>query len=145
VGVVVAFDLAAFRARYPEFDYVSDALVDQYFAEATGYHANDGSGPVKTAALQSLYLNMMTAHIAALNAPKGASGDPANPLVGRIASAGEGSVNVSAEYDGGSITTAWFLQTRYGAAYLQATQQYRTFRYRVPNPPPLDFWPPPGL
>lgn len=143
MGAVAQFDVAKWRTRYPEFAYVTDDQAKEYFAEATIYHANDGSGPVRSATTQLVLLNMLVAHIAALYASKTAGkDDPANPLVGRIGNATEGSVSVQADYaDSTPGSMAWFVQTRYGASYWQATSQFRTFRYRPRMIRPVDFWP----
>lgn len=136
----VAFDYAGFVARYPEFAAVSSDAAALYFAEATLFWRNDGTSPNSTAASQTTFLNMLTAHIAWMNAPRDANGnptsapgsEPAPPLVGRISDASEGSVSVSTEYaDSTPGTMAWFVQTKYGAAFWQATAQYRMARYRT--------------
>lgn len=141
MGVSVTFNYADWVARYPEFSSVSGSLAAIYFAEATLYHANDGTGPVKDAGVQALLLNMVTAHIAKRYAPK-KNGEEASDLVGRITDAAEGSVSVSADY-GTTIgqQQAFWLQTKYGADYWAATAVYRTMRYvpgrrRVFNAPP---------
>lgn len=141
MGVIVSFNYDAWIARYPEFSAVTSASAEQYFAEATIYHANNGAGPVATATLQSALLNMLTAHIAWLSSPRDENGRPdssgsqlASPLVGRISNASEGSVSVQTEFgDSTPGTVAWFNQTQYGASYWQATRQFRTMRYR-PGP-----------
>src|SRR5262249_32656248 len=85
--------------------------------------------------IQAVLMNMVTAHIAALNSQSQGDSDPgapkdANSPVGRIASATEGSVSVSTEYAPmANGSEAWFLQTRYGAAFWAATAVYRTARY----------------
>lgn len=128
MGVVVQFNYAAWSARYPEFSSVSQPTADGYFAEASVYHRNDGGGPVNDANVQLTLLNMLTAHIAARYAT--ISGQPATSLVGRINNASEGSVSVQAEYATTVPgTMAWFLQTKYGADYWNATTAYRTARY----------------
>jgi hypothetical protein len=76
---------------------------------------------------RALLLNMLTAHLAALYA--GVNGQSPSPLVGRINTATEGSVSVGAAMDGVPGTAAWFLQTKYGASFWQATARYRTMRY----------------
>ncbi len=132
MGVVVTFNYAAWIARYPEFTSVGQPLAQLYFDEATIYCRNDGGGPVSTAAIQSTLLNMLTAHIAKISQPV----DGVNPsgLVGRIAHAQEGSVNVQTEYTGPQPgTRAWYDQTIYGAAYWTATAQYRNMRYSAGN------------
>lgn len=124
---IVAFDLASFRARYPEFSSVPDPLMSAYFAEATIYLNNTDSSPVTNLPVRSLLLNMLTAHVAALNS--GIDNTQASPLVGRISQATEGSVSVSAEMGPPSGTSAWFMQTKYGASFWQASLPYRSFRY----------------
>lgn len=129
----VTFDYAAWVARYPEFANVSEPQALGYFDEAGLYCANDACNPA-LAVLPTL-LNMLTAHIAWLNAPRDASGNPAasgqpaSPLVGRISNASEGSVSVQTENQYDSGTPQWYQQTRYGAAYWAATAQFRTARY----------------
>lgn len=129
----VTFDYAVWVARYPEFAAVSELQALGYFQEAGLYCANEACNPAFTV-LPTL-LNMLTAHIAWLNAPRDAAGNPASAgqpassLVGRINSASEGSVSVQTEnqYDPG--TPQWYQQTKYGSAYWAATAQFRTARY----------------
>ena len=129
MGVVVAFDFDAWKARYPEVAGVGGPAAAAYFAEATLYHANDGSGPVSDAGQQQLLLGMVTAHVAEMYRVE--DGELKNPLVGRISDASQGSVSVTAEYAATMVASAAFwAQTRYGASYWQATAQYRTMRYR---------------
>lgn len=130
MGVIVTFGYPGWVARYPEFGGVDPALVQLYFNEATMYCRNDGGGPVSTAAIQTTLLNMLTAHICQLNAAL--NGQDSTQIVGRITSAGQGSVSVSTEMDlPGSA--AWFKQTKYGVAYWQATSAYKTMRYITPG------------
>lgn len=124
----VPFDLAAFRVRYPEFASVSDPLLAAYFEEAQIYLNNTGTSPVTRETLRSLLLNMLVAHLAALNS--GVNGQGAPSTVGRMSSATEGSVSVT--FDVGASASqaeAWFAQTKYGWGYWQATRAYRTARY----------------
>lgn len=131
MGVIVQFDYASWVARYPEFAAVPSTVAQLYFDEATLHHRNDGGGPVEEVATQSALLNMMTAHIAWLSRVD-ASGNPVNPLVGRISSAAEGSVNVSTDTIGGNIEVSkqWLLQSQYGLSYYHATAAYRQMRYK---------------
>lgn len=138
MGATVTFDPAAWRERFPEFADVSDALAEDFFAEATDIWANDGSGPVNDAARQLRILNMLTAHIAKVSG--GASGGGGNSgLVGRVSSATEGSVTVQVEAAQATQSTQWFMQSQYGASYLQMIAPYINFRSvmpttRAPNP-----------
>jgi hypothetical protein len=128
MGVIVQFSYAQWIARYPEFSQVQPATAQAYFGEAGLYLRNDGTGPVRDAATQLLLMNMLTAHIAALNAPS-ADGEPAPPLVGRISNAAEGSVSVQTQNDYPPGTAQWFQQTKYGSAYWAATVAYRSAHY----------------
>jgi hypothetical protein len=143
MGAIATFDPAAFRARYGEFANCTDPQLQGCFDDATLYLANDGSGPVETSQKQLSLLNMLTAHIAWLTLPRDPSGQPAATgvppnasTVGRIESAGEGSVNVGLDMGdatAGSPSQAWYMQTQYGASYWAATAPYRTARYAA-NP-----------
>lgn len=124
---IVVFDPAAFKARYPEFVNVSDTLLQAYFDEATIYLANTEDSRVQDVAQRGVLLNMLVAHIAQLNA--GSTTQPASPLVGRVNTATEGSVSVGADMGVVPFTAAWFLQTKYGASFWQATARYRTMQY----------------
>jgi len=119
---VATFNSVSFLARYPEFNSLNVDLLAQYFVEAGMYCRNDGGGPVTDAGVLTMLLYMLTAHIAALNS--GVSGQPAPQTVGRITSASEGSVSLSVEMKT-SNSAAWYMQTKYGAAYWQASLPYR--------------------
>lgn len=141
----VTFNYTTWIARYPEFTLVEEPLATEYFTEATLYWRNDGTSLCSTIDLQSMFLNMITAHIAWLNALRDASGNPsttgtqiAPSLVGRISAASEGSVSVSTENSYPSGTDQWWQQSKYGSAFWAATAQYRTARY-LPGPGALGF------
>jgi len=139
MGVIVAFDYNAWVAEFPEFAAISSGQATGFFNRATNIFANDGSGPVCTTTQQSALLNLLTAHIAWLNAFRDANGMPSstgtNPppsVVGRINSATEGSVSVQSDMgdaNAGSPSQAWYMQTRYGAEFWAGTAQFRTMRY----------------
>ncbi|HCA3674588.1 TPA: DUF4054 domain-containing protein [Salmonella enterica subsp. houtenae serovar 43:z4,z23:-] len=125
--VVVIFDPAAFKLRYPEFSSVDDALLQQYFTQATIYLDNTDFSRVSDLAVRAMLLNMLVAHIAFLYS--GANGQSPSGLVGRIDSASEGSVSVHADMPGVTANSAWYMQTKYGADYWNATAPFRTFQY----------------
>lgn len=122
---VVVFDETAFKARYPEFSALTGAALSAYFTEATIYLNNTEASPVTDEAQRAILLNMLVAHIAFLDSSSSAN----SGLVGRIASATEGSVSVTTDVGPMTGSQAWFMQSRYGAAYWQATASYRTMRY----------------
>ncbi len=128
MGVIVTFDPVGWAARYTEFAYLPQATILAYAAEAQMYLRNDGGGPVNNATVQLTLLNMVTAHVAALNAPL-PNGQPGPTLVGRISSASEGSVSVSAQNDYPPGTPQFFQQTKYGSAFWAASAPYRRMKY----------------
>jgi len=138
VGAIATFNFATWSTRFPELATVGPALATIYFNEASGFHDNTGNGPVQDPSQQTTLLNLLTAHICWLNAPRDASGNvapamgnPAPALVGRVSNAGEGSVNVAVANEYPQGTPQWFQQTRYGSAYWAMIAGYRTMRYRA--------------
>ena len=133
MGAIATFNYDAWVARYSEFITIPEPLVGLYFGEAGLYLNNAGCGPVQDTPTQTVLLYMITAHIAKLNSPKTASAsDGSADLVGRVSSASEGSVSVSVEMDLPPGSAQWFAQTKYGAAYWQASARFRTMRYIPP-------------
>ncbi|CAE6857228.1 hypothetical protein R75461_07780 [Paraburkholderia nemoris] len=129
---VVTFDYPVWAIRYPELmASVPEPLAQAYFNEAQLYCDNTPLSPVHVLTIREQFLGMLTAHIAALNAPL--TGQPSSPLVGRISNATEGSVSVQTQYDVPAGSAQWFAQTKYGAAFWAATAAYRAMRY-VPSP-----------
>jgi hypothetical protein len=123
------FDYDIWVKRYPEFSNVDSDLAYLYWQEAGLYLNNDGGSPVATVERQDLLLGMLTAHIAQLN-KHNEDGSTVSDLVGRISSGNEGSVSVDADMDYPPGSPQWYIQTKYGAAFWQATAVYRTFRYK---------------
>lgn len=145
MGVVATFNDALFQGRYGEFQHIDPALIASIWAsEATLYHSNDGSGPVDDVGQQLVLLNMVTAHILALNFGTynrhTQTYEPASPVVGRVADAGEGSVHVAVQNEYPEGSAQWWQQTKYGSAYWTATSTYRRFRYIADPQPPVDPW-----
>lgn len=138
VGGVVAFSYPDWSAMYPELAAsVIQPQAQGYFYQAQLYCDNTPTSLIADTSKggeREILLNMMTAHIAALNAPL--NGQPSSPLVGRINSATQGSVSVGTQMDVPAGSAAWFNQTKYGAAFWAATAKYRTMRY-VPGPQPF--------
>lgn len=143
---VVTFDYALWAARFPSLAAnVDGPLADAYFAEAQLFCDNTACSLVRNLTIRAVLLNLLVAHLAMLNMPIGATsgcstgGTAAgpspgpSPLVGRIASATEGSVSVSTQFDVPPGSAQWFAQTPYGAEFWAATAAYRTMRY-LPGP-----------
>ena len=129
----VPFDYSLWQTCYPEFASVSSGLASFAWAQAELYLNNTAGSVVwdsSRAGRRNLLLNMLTAHIVKLMPGPGGEAAP----VGRISNASEGSVSVAFDMPA-SPNAAWFMQTQYGAAFWQATAQYRTMRYN-PGPQP---------
>ena len=125
---IVAFDFTAWATRYPELaGSVSPQLAALYFMEAELYCDNTIGSVITDESRRSMLLGMMTAHIAALNAP--INGQPSQTLVGRVTSASEGGVSASIENAYPPGTVQWYQQTKYGSAFYAATAVYRQARY----------------
>ncbi len=133
---VVTWDPAPFRALYPQFAAVGDPVLAALFAQATIYLDNTECSIVRDCGVRAALFNMLVAHLVQLGGYANSGDQPVGPtgVVGRISSATEGSVTVSAEWPGADAASAWYLQTAYGANYWQATAVFRTMHYR-PGPP----------
>lgn len=136
MAVAVVFTYSDWVARFPEFATVPEATAQQYFNEAGVLWNNMGYSPATHITTQTILMNMLTAHIAALYWKVPSQGGPGaqdpNSPVGRISSASEGSVSVSTDLGltpSSSAFTAWLQQTKYGLEFLALTTQYRAMRY----------------
>lgn len=133
---VVVFEPAAFKILYPTFAAVSDATLLMYFTLATMILGNTCRSVVMDANQRETLLNLLVAHITALQ-PAGTSAGGAGSgggLVGRITEATEGTVRITAAYASDvSASMAWFTQTQYGAMFWQLTVSYRTMHYIPPS------------
>lgn len=140
-GGVVAFDYEHnWAVRYPELAVsVSENLATLYFQEACLYCDNTPFSPVCDLQQRALFLGMITAHIAALNAA--INGQAPSPLVGRISDATEGSISVKVELNTRPGSEQWYAQTRYGYAFWTASARFRRMQYfTIPqfDPDPFD-------
>lgn len=140
---VVIFDYAHWMMVYPEFAAVTQPRAQAFFDMACVLCDNTPCSPVPAQKPRSGYLDMLTAHIAALSGGLNPCGvvtaGSGQGVVGRITSASEGSVSISvADIGAGEGPgAAWYYQTQYGALYWIATAQYRTWQYFVgPQPFP---------
>lgn len=123
---IVVFDPITFKARYPAFNSVDDAVLELYFSEATLYLNNTNASIVVDLSVRTLLLYMLTAHIAFL-AERDAG------IVGRVNSGTEGSVAVSVDNISPAGSPAWFAQSQYGASFWQAMLRFRSFIYIAPS------------
>jgi hypothetical protein len=139
---IVRFMYADWVGQFPEFaGRVTPAMASAYFDAAAFVSPmveNTGRSPIQDPARLGSVLYWLTAHLAQLFGPITPGGAPSG-LVGRISNAGEGSVSVGT--DMGTVTTssAWWLQTPYGAMAWQMLSPYRLGRYVPACPTPLGF------
>lgn len=126
----VVFSDAEFIAQYPEFTGIPSGVAQNQFNVATLFLNNTCGSFIQDANQRMALLYMLTAHLTFLNAGSndGAGNvTPAPGIVGRIDSATEGSVSVSASYSSEvSQSQAFYIQTKYGAQYWEATAWTRT-------------------
>ena len=135
---VLAFDYTIFSTRFPELvpplGPVTEPMGILYWAEAGMYWPNNGTAPAGvTDDQQRLLLDLLTAHIAGLNAAL--SGALPYNVVGRIGSASEGSVSIGVQLSlaPGGVLQEWYTQTKYGFQFWAMTAGFRLARYR-PGP-----------
>lgn len=131
---IVQFDPAEFVAAWPEFAGLSNVQMQNAFNLATLYLANTCQGRVFNAQLRQTLLYLLTAHIAFLNSGTNDGAGTVTPppgVVGRINAASEGTVSVNAEMVA-TASSAFYLQTKYGAQYWDATARFRTAVYVSP-------------
>lgn len=126
----VVFDTDEFRDLYPAI-VASDAQLRMYFRQAESLLDNTKCSIVKDLEDRRNLLYMLVAHIAHLNH----QAETGNSVVGRVASASEGTVSVSLDYGTMGNNERWYLQTPYGAMYWQMTKRYRSALYRLGKAP----------
>ncbi len=134
---VVVFSFAEWIVDFPEFAGVTMAQGQAAFNSATRIMSNSCRSLIRDAVKRQGLIYLLTAHVCFLRfGSNDGAGNvvPAPGVVGRVAQGHEGSVSVSAEYASNvPQAMAYFIQTKWGAEYWQATAKYRTMRY-VPPP-----------
>jgi hypothetical protein len=132
MGVAVTITYASWVQIFPQFSVtVPKAIFDGFlWPTAQQFCRNDGCGQVNNTVTQTTLLQLMLAHLAQLffGSSGTAGSQPQSPLVGRITDASEGSVSVSTEMQG-TVNSAWFYQTSFGAAFWQLALPFRLGRY----------------
>jgi hypothetical protein len=131
---VAVFNYAVWELRFPSLaPAVPEPLAQSYFGEASLLLDNTDCSPVADVNARLVLLNLLVAHIAAIN---GASASGSAGLVGRISEATEGSVTIRADYTAAPGSAQWYAQTPWGAEYWALTANYRTMHY-VPGEQPF--------
>lgn len=125
---IVNLDITIFRAMYPEFSNVTDALLPFLFDQSTDYLDNTDFSLVDDAVKRERLLYLLMAHLAYVKYGD-AQNNGGSGMVGRISSASEGSVSVSADMNQGEFRYSWYTQSPYGMSFWQATKVYRMANY----------------
>lgn len=136
---VAVFDYSQFTALFPELTNggVTEPVASSLFAVAGLLLDNTDCSPVQDVSARLIYLNYIVAHLASIAGyplAAGATTPAPSGVIGRISSATEGSVSVSADYGQVSGNQAYWLQSQYGALYWQLTAPFRTMNYRAVPP-----------
>ncbi|GBQ90906.1 DUF4054 domain-containing protein [Gluconobacter albidus] len=138
---VVTFDYSTWSALYPVLaSSTNQTQASDYFDQAGDILSNTPRSPVQNLGRRARLLNLLTAHIAQLNLPADAAGNGAG-VVGRVAAASEGSTSVSLDMGPTSQSSAWFMQTQYGATFWQMTAYLRQMRFVPGRSPRARIWP----
>ena len=129
MGAIAQFNWTNWSAMFPRLAGNGQPFVQIWWnvAGTPAYHANDGTGPVPDLPTQQLCVDLAAAHLVAINGS--VDGASPNDIVGRISSAGTGSVNVSTQNDYSPGSAQWWQQTKWGSQYWEATAAYRTFLF----------------
>lgn len=129
----ITFSYPTWAARFPVLaQSVQQPLAQELWTEAASLFLDPGPcSPVQYPTKRGVLLNLIVAHMAQLYLQQ-AEG---NTLVGRVASASEGSVSVSTDALGLPGAAAYWAQTPYGLQVWQATAFMRQARYvAAPRP-----------
>lgn len=139
MSAVAVFVYADWIARYPELANTGQNLAPLYFAEAGLYLNNTGwGGRVCDSAAQTQLMYMLTAHIAFMNNGDITDQAASGAVAGHMDQANQGSVAITTSIASNvPLAAAWFVQTRYGFAFWQATASFRTARFRASYRTPL--------
>lgn len=128
MATLASFNYQGWVDIYPEFtDTVTPDQANLLFTYAQVFLDNTGAGVVQDLTTLTVFFNLIVAHLGQIQ--YGSSKRPATGQVGRIGSAGEGSVSVSFDFENGAGTQKFWSQTEYGAMYWAMTARYRCFKY----------------
>jgi len=131
----VQFSSAEFVALYAEFTGIPSGTQQLAFNDATLLLDNSCGSMIQDANRRMALLYTLTAHCLFLeNGSNDGAGNvvpaPGANVVGRLASAAEGTVSAGLEFNAdGGPSQAYFIQTKYGAKFWQQTAPYRTMQY----------------
>lgn len=117
---MTTLDPHVFRRMFPQFDSLSDAVIELLFKQARLH--------IPAGCINDDYLDIVVYETAAHLAQLNQSG-----TVGRVASAAQGSVSASLDYNDKTSGASWWVQTPYGANVWNVISGCYGFEY-VPAP-----------
>lgn len=129
---VAELSVAEWRARYPQYDNLTDEQIEDLLLDATDYLENTPCSIVSNLDKRKRLIYLLTAHLAFLFYPD-VNGDGGTGFVGRIGNATEGSVSISSGISGVPFKAEFFMQSKYGYDFWERTKIYRMGLY-VPGP-----------
>lgn len=116
---ILDFDLAAFRAAYPQFDTIEDSLLEGFWDIACAVsQMNTGTSRVTDLTTRQTLLFLLVCHLCTLY--------QRGNVVGPLTSASEGSVSSGFAAPPYTAQNWWYLQTPCGAMFWEAMRFYRT-------------------
>ena len=114
----IAFDIDVFRAQFPgQFPDppYTDSLIEATWNVATCYVSDNDTSCFLSTDCRRVALNLMTAHLLALNIAANSAGNPTLPQGGFVDSSSIGKISVSVQtFDTKSEFVWWLNQTAYG-------------------------------
>lgn len=113
-----------FYLSFPEFSNVTDEQLESLFKLSTLYIENNQLSVVTDLKKRELLLYLIVAHLCYLKYGNN-KGDGGTGMVGRLSSATEGSVSISATVGQLSSDAEWYAQSQYGWQFWEATKVYR--------------------
>ncbi|HAT3815142.1 DUF4054 domain-containing protein [Salmonella enterica subsp. enterica serovar Goldcoast] len=125
---IVVLDIPKFRAMFPEYSNVPDVQLPFLFDQSTDYLNNSEYSLVEDAIKRERLLYLLMAHLAYMRFGD-VNGNGGTGMVGRLASASEGSVSVSSDAGPIEFRYMWYTQSQHGMDFWQATKVYRMANY----------------
>lgn len=128
---IFVFDPVLFKQIYPQFNALSDELLEFFFEKAESTLLDNSENACVPLKERKYLFYLLVAHMADLH-NRVAEGN--GGLVGNITSASEGSVSIGVQtLQSTSALGQWLNQTPYGAEWWVLTARYRTGLYIIEN------------
>lgn len=128
---VFVFNPVLFKQIYPQFQTLSDDLLEYFFEKAETTLLDNSESACIPLKERKILFYLLVAHMAQLQER---INEGNSSLVGSLSSASEGSVSIGVNsLTSSSAIGAWLNQTPYGSEYWVLTARYRTGLYVIEN------------